>query len=68
MLKKQKNSSGDSASRKPWVDPDDAPEITDEWLDRVWDSAEIRHGDRIIRRGRPPLNVGQGAAPKPRKT
>jgi hypothetical protein len=68
MLKKQKNLSGDSTSRKPWVDPDDAPEITDEWLDRVWDSAEIRHGDSIIRRGRPPLGVGQGAAPKPRKT
>jgi hypothetical protein len=29
MLKKQKNSSG-ASSRKPWVDPDDAPEITDE--------------------------------------
>ena len=68
MLKKQKNSSGDSTSRKPWVDPDDAPEITDEWLDRVWDSAEIRHGDTIIRRGRPPLDPGRGAAPKPHKT
>ncbi|MBS0528620.1 MAG: helix-turn-helix transcriptional regulator [Proteobacteria bacterium] len=37
----------------PWVDPDDAPEITDEWLDR----AEIRKGDRVIRPGRPPLNL-----------
>jgi uncharacterized protein (DUF4415 family) len=34
-----------------WVDPDDAPELTKEFFDR----AEIRHGDRIIRRGRPPL-------------
>jgi hypothetical protein len=68
MLKKQKNSSGDWASHKPWVDPDDAPEITDEWLDRVWDSAEIRYGDSIIRRGLPPLNAGRGAPPKPRKT
>jgi uncharacterized protein (DUF4415 family) len=51
MLKKQKNSSGDSTKRKPWVDPDDAPELTDEMLDR----AVFRHGDRIIRRGRPPL-------------
>ena len=55
MLKKQKSSSGGSTKRKPWVDPDDAPEITDEFLDRVWDSAEISVGDRIIRRGRPPL-------------
>jgi hypothetical protein len=48
MVKKQKNSSGDSTGRKPWVDPDDAPEITDEMLDR----AVFRHGDTIIRRGR----------------
>jgi uncharacterized protein (DUF4415 family) len=34
-----------------WVDPDDAPALTDRFFDR----AEIRHGDRIIRRGRPPL-------------
>ena len=38
-----------------WVDPDDAPELTEEFFDR----AEIREGDRVIRRGRPPL-----AAPK----
>lgn len=31
---------------------DDAPELTDEMLD----SAEIRDGDRIIKRGRPPLD------------
>jgi uncharacterized protein (DUF4415 family) len=55
MLKKQKSSSGGSTKRKPWVDPDDAPELTDELLDRVWATAEIRHGDKIIRRGRPPL-------------
>jgi uncharacterized protein (DUF4415 family) len=30
---------------------DDAPQLTDEMLDR----AEIRHGDKIIKRGRPPL-------------
>ena len=39
------------AMRKPWVDPDDAPEITDDMLDR----AELRIGDKVIRRGRPPL-------------
>ena len=43
----RKKSSGSSK----WVDPDDAPELTKEFFDR----AEIRHGDRIIRRGRPPL-------------
>ena len=45
MRKKKK--SGSAA----WVDPDDAPALTDAFFDR----AEIRHGDRIIRRGRPPL-------------
>ncbi len=30
---------------------DEAPELTEDMLDR----AEIRHGDKIIRRGRPPL-------------
>jgi hypothetical protein len=49
MPKKQKSSSGGSTKRKPWVDPDDAPELTDEMLDR----AEISEGDRIIRPGRP---------------
>ena len=34
-----------------WVDPDDAPVLTERFFDR----AEIRQGDRIIRRGRPPL-------------
>jgi hypothetical protein len=64
VVKKRKSSSGDSARSKPWVDPDDGPEITDELLDR----AVLRHGDTIIRRGRPPLNVEQDGAPKPRKT
>ena len=34
-----------------WVDPDDAPELTDKFFDR----AEIREGEKVIRRGRPPL-------------
>lgn len=34
-----------------WTDPDDAPELTDEFFAR----AEIRRGNKIIRRGRPPL-------------
>jgi len=34
-----------------WVDRDDAPELTDKFFDR----AEIRRGEKVIRRGRPPL-------------
>lgn len=34
-----------------WVDRDDAPALTDQFFDR----AEIRDGDKIVRRGRPPL-------------
>lgn len=50
------NALASGAARKPWIDPDDAPELTDEMLDR----AEIRIGGRIVQRGRPPL----GALPK----
>ena len=32
------------------VDPDDAPELTDEWFDK----ADLKIGDKLIRRGRPP--------------
>ncbi len=35
-----------------WIDPDDAPELSDEWFER----AEIRIGNKIIRRGRPPID------------
>jgi uncharacterized protein (DUF4415 family) len=45
MTKKKK--SGAAA----WTDPDDAPQLTEAFFDH----AEIRHGDKIIRRGRPPL-------------
>lgn len=34
-----------------WVDADDAPELTDKFFDR----AEIRQGEKLRRRGRPPL-------------
>jgi uncharacterized protein (DUF4415 family) len=42
-----------------WIDPDDAPELTDDFFDR----AEVRDGDKILRpadgtltrRGRPKL-------------
>lgn len=38
-----------SNSESNWVDPDDAPE----WTDEMFERAEIRIGDKIIRRGRP---------------
>ena len=33
-----------------WIDPDDAPELTSDFFEQ----AEIRQGDKLIRRGRPP--------------
>jgi uncharacterized protein (DUF4415 family) len=44
-----------AAGRKPWTDPDDAPELTAEFFAR----ADVYDGARLIRRGRPPA-----AAPK----
>lgn len=32
-----------------WVDPDDAPELTDEFFEH----ADLYDGDKLIRRGRP---------------
>jgi uncharacterized protein (DUF4415 family) len=54
MRKKNAKSASASASkgrRAEWTDPDDAPEITDEMLDR----ATIMKGGKVIQRGRPPL-------------
>ncbi len=39
-----------NATLPTWVDPDDAPELTDEMLER----AEISIGEHVIRKGRPP--------------
>jgi uncharacterized protein (DUF4415 family) len=36
-------------TKTAWVDPDDAPELTDEWFER----ADLMIGDTVIRRGRP---------------
>lgn len=47
-------SKGDMESS--WVDPDDVPELDDDWFDR----AEVRIGDTIIRPGRP-----KGSAKRP---
>jgi uncharacterized protein (DUF4415 family) len=35
-------------SPSTWIDPDDAPPITEEWLA----SADLYEGDRLVRRGR----------------
>lgn len=37
-------------TKTEWIDPDDAPELDDEWFDK----ADLMIGDKIIRRGRPP--------------
>ncbi|HEX7325882.1 MAG TPA: BrnA antitoxin family protein [Rhodanobacteraceae bacterium] len=37
-------------TRKNWVDPDDAPELTDAFFDR----ADEYRGPKLVRRGRPP--------------
>jgi uncharacterized protein (DUF4415 family) len=39
-----------SGADSTWVDPDDAPEWTQEQFER----ADLYHGDKLIRRGRPP--------------
>jgi len=39
--------SGDTPNT--WVDPDDAPELTDEWFD----GADLMHGDKVLRQGKP---------------
>lgn len=36
-------------TRNPSVDPDDAPELTQEWFEQ----ADLCHGDKLIRPGRP---------------
>jgi uncharacterized protein (DUF4415 family) len=47
MTESKKNSKPD------WVDPDDAPELTDDFLDH----ADWYHGETLIRRGRPRLDT-----------
>ena len=40
-----------SSGKKKWIDPDDAPVLTREFFR----SADIYEGERLVRRGRPPL-------------
>ena len=39
-----------AGSKTEWIDPDDAPELDDDWFDR----ADFMIGDTVIRRGRTP--------------
>jgi hypothetical protein len=49
----KKKSAGTKYYGKPLTnDPDDAPEL----LNAFFRDGELRHGDRLIRRGRPPLS------------
>lgn len=43
MTGKKENTESD------WVDPDDAPELTDEWFE----TADVYDGEKLISRGRP---------------
>jgi uncharacterized protein (DUF4415 family) len=43
------------SGQKKWVDPDDAPELTEEFFRE----GDVYNGDRLVRRGRP-----KAAAPK----
>lgn len=38
-----------TTSTEPWVDPDDAPRLTSDWFS----GAELKEGDKVLRRGRP---------------
>jgi uncharacterized protein (DUF4415 family) len=47
---RKKKRAGASTS-KGWIDPDDAPELTDEHFER----ADVYRGETLVRRGRPKL-------------
>jgi uncharacterized protein (DUF4415 family) len=39
-----------ASTKRPSVDPDEAPELTEEWFA----GADLHHGGTLVRRGRPP--------------
>lgn len=57
MPRKETSSSPNSTPSEPWVDPDDAPELTEELLESVVDTIVYSHGDKVIARGRPALDL-----------
>jgi len=56
---KSKNIIKKSLLKREWIDPDDAPELKSDWFQK----ADLYDGERIVRRGRPPV-----ASPKKRIT
>lgn len=42
---------------QPWVDPDEAPEITEAWVQQ----ADLYAGSKLVRRGRPKAAVTKEA-------
>jgi uncharacterized protein (DUF4415 family) len=46
-----------NATGREWINPDDAPELTDEWFD----TADYYEGDKLVRRGRPKLDAPKEA-------
>jgi uncharacterized protein (DUF4415 family) len=52
--KNAKSAAASDSKARRWHDPDDAPEITDDMLDR----ATIVKAGKVIQRGRPPLGEG----------
>lgn len=40
------------STKSTWIDPDDAPELTEEWFQK----ADLYHGEKLVRRGRPPAD------------
>lgn len=46
-----------SVSESVWVDPDEVPELTEEWFD----SADYYEGGKLIRPGRPKLDTPKGS-------
>lgn len=44
-----------SDTRPAWVDPDDAPELTDEWFDQ----ATLKVGEKVVRRGGRPRGAAK---------
>lgn len=47
-MQRKKKGSGDT-----WTDPDDVPELTEEWFEE----ADRYHGKQLVRRGRPPKDA-----------
>lgn len=50
MTGKRRPSPGVEQTTSEWIDPDDAPELTEDWFGE----ADLYHGKTLVRRGRPP--------------